>query len=94
MYAIINISGKQFKAEEGLKLRVPKQTVDTGKKLIFDEILMVHDGKMATFGTPTIAGTKVTATVLNSWSREKNLGSQEKTAKRLSAKEWSPTVVY
>ena len=45
MYAIINISGKQFKAEEGLKLRVPKQTVDTGKKLIFDEILMVHDGR-------------------------------------------------
>ena len=81
MYAIINISGKQFKAEEGLKLRVPKQTVDTGKKLIFDEILMVHDGKMATFGTPTIAGTKVTATVLNHGLEKKILVHKKKRRK-------------
>ena len=31
MYAILNISGKQFKALEGLKLRVPKQIGDEGE---------------------------------------------------------------
>jgi len=28
MYAIVNISGKQFKAEKGEKLCVPKQPLD------------------------------------------------------------------
>ena len=81
MYAIINISGKQYKAEEGLKLRVPKQTIDTGEKLVFDEILMVHDGKTATFGTPTIAGAKVNATVLNHGREKKILVHKKKRRK-------------
>ena len=39
MYAIVNISGKQFKAEKGSKLCVPKQSLEEGKKLIIDEEL-------------------------------------------------------
>ena len=31
MYAIVNISGKQYKAEKGSKLCVPKQHLDEGK---------------------------------------------------------------
>ena len=30
MYAIINISGKQYKASEGARVRVPKQVGDEG----------------------------------------------------------------
>ena len=64
MYAIINISGKQYKAEKGAKLCVPKQPLDEGKKLVLEDVLMVHDGKSSKFGNPNISGAKVTATVL------------------------------
>ena len=44
MYAIVNISGKQFKASEGMKVRVPKQNGEQGSSLTFSEILLVNDG--------------------------------------------------
>ena len=50
MYAIINISGKQYKATKGSKLRVSKQSAETGKNLVCDDVLMIHDGKKAIFG--------------------------------------------
>ena len=65
MYAIVNISGKQYKAEKGSKLCVPKQHLDEGKKLVFEDVLMVHDGKSSKFGNPNVAGAKVTATILD-----------------------------
>ena len=65
MYAIVNISGKQYKAEKGAKLSVPKQHLDEGKKLVLEDVLMVHDGKSSKFGNPNVTGAKVTATVLD-----------------------------
>ena len=44
MYAIVNISGKQFKASEGMKVRVPKQTGEQGSSLTFNEVLLLNDG--------------------------------------------------
>ena len=49
MYAIVNISGKQFKAEKGSKLSVPKQELEEGKKLVLEDVLMLHDGKSIQF---------------------------------------------
>ena len=65
MYAIINISGKQYKASEGAKVRVAKQTGDTGSTLTFDEVLMFNDGKNTEFGNPTVKGAKVSAVILD-----------------------------
>ena len=65
MYAIINISGKQYKASEGAKVRVAKQIGDTGTTLTFDEVLMLNDGENTEFGNPTIKGAKVSAVVLD-----------------------------
>ncbi len=65
MYAIVNISGKQFKAEKGSKLCVPKLSAEEGKKIVLDDVLMVHDGKSTNFGSPKVVGAKVTATVID-----------------------------
>ena len=65
MYAIINISGKQYKASEGTKFRVAKQTGDAGTTLTFDEVLMLNDGKKMEFGNPTVQGAKVSAVILD-----------------------------
>ena len=54
MYAIVNISGKQYKAEKGAKLCVPKQSLDEGKKIVLDDVLMVNDGKTIKFGATVV----------------------------------------
>ena len=81
MYAIVNISGKQFKAEKGSKLCIPKQELDEGKKLVIDDVLMIHDGKTAKFGSPKLVGAKVTATVIDHGRERKILVYKKKRRK-------------
>tara|TARA_B100000073_G_C23710631_1_gene564126 strand:- start:1415 stop:1774 length:360 start_codon:yes stop_codon:yes gene_type:complete len=81
MYAIVNISGKQFKAEKGSKLSIPKQKLDEGKKLMFDDVLMIHDGKTAKFGNPKVSGAKVTATIISHGRERKILVYKKKRRK-------------
>ena len=81
MYAIVNISGKQYKAEKGAKLCVPKQHLEEGKKLVLEDVLMVHDGKSSKFGNPTVSGAKVTATILDHGRERKILVYKKKRRK-------------
>ena len=86
MYAIVNISGKQFKAEKGSKLSVPKQELEEGKKLVLDDVLMVHDGKSIQLGSPKVAGAKVTAIVLEHGRERKILIYKKKRRKGYARK--------
>ena len=81
MYAIVNISGKQYKAEKGAKLCVPKQSLDEGKKIVLDDVLMVNDGKTTKFGNPNVSGAKVTATVIDHGRERKILVYKKKRRK-------------
>ena len=64
MYAIVNISGKQFKAIEGSRLRIPKQNSESGSTISFENVLLFNDGKETKFGSPNVKNVKVTTTVL------------------------------
>ena len=86
MYAIVNISGKQFKAEKGSKLCVPKLSAEEGKKVVLDDVLMVHDGKSTNFGSPKVAGAKVTATVIDHGRERKILVYKKKRRKGYARK--------
>ena len=86
MYAIVNISGKQFKAEKGSKLCVPKQALEEGKKLVIDDVLLLHDGKTMQFGSPRVAGAKVTATILDHGRDRKILVYKKKRRKGYARK--------
>jgi len=81
MYAIVNISGKQFKATEGARVRVPLQTGDAGAKVTFDNVLLVHDGSSTQIGTPTVKGATVTATVVDHGRDQKILIYKKKRRK-------------
>ena len=72
MYAIINISGKQYKVVEGSRIRVPKQNEETGSTLTFNNISMISDGKNTQIGEPLLSGASVSATVL-SHGRDKKI---------------------
>ena len=81
MYAIINISGKQYKAIPGSRLRVPKQDGDLGKVLTFDKVLLTNDGKNTEIGNPLIKGFSVTATIINHGRDKKILVYKKKRRK-------------
>tara|TARA_S200000501_G_C20672528_1_gene676985 strand:- start:363 stop:764 length:402 start_codon:yes stop_codon:yes gene_type:complete len=64
MYAIINISGKQYKTQIGSRLRVPRQTLETGSKVTFEDVLLFSDGKSTKIGNPNVKGVSVNAKIL------------------------------
>ena len=81
MYAIVNISGKQYKATEGAMLRVPRQSGDSGTKLSFDDILLISNSDSTQVGKPNVSGAKVTATILNHGRERKILVYKKKRRK-------------
>ena len=81
MYAIVTISGKQFKATEGLRIRVPKQNSEPGTTLTFDNVLLTSDGKDTVLGNPNVKGVSVTATVLENKRDKKILVYKKKRRK-------------
>jgi large subunit ribosomal protein L21 len=65
MYAIVEISGKQYRVSKDMILRVPRLESDPGKKVGFDKVLFIEDDKgKTTFGNPLIKNMLVNATVV------------------------------
>lgn len=62
MYALVEILGKQYKAEKGSLLKVDKMDNATGEKVEFESVLMVS-GDKTKVGTPYVKGVKIVATV-------------------------------
>ena len=63
MYAVIRTGGKQYRVEEGDRIRVEKLDGDVGAELSFDDVLMVGGDKVAV-GTPTVSGASVKAKIV------------------------------
>lgn len=63
MYAIIEDSGSQIRAEVGQELEIDLRGSDA-KNVTFDKILLVSSDKGSTLGTPYVSGAKVEAEVL------------------------------
>ena len=64
MYAIFRAKGKQFRAEKGQTLRLPRIEAEAGSKLTFDEVLLSSNGDTITAGTPLVRGAAVEAEVV------------------------------
>ncbi len=71
MYAIFRALGKQFRAEKGQVLRLPRMQEAPGTTVTFDEVLLTSDGESVQTGTPTVKGAKVVAEVLGEAKGEK-----------------------
>lgn len=63
MYALVEILGKQYKAEEGKVLTVDRLNMEEGSSYEIEKVLALVDGDNAKFGTPCVENAKVTATV-------------------------------
>jgi large subunit ribosomal protein L21 len=66
MYALVEVKGKQYKAEKGAVLRVDKLDAEPGSTLDIDSVLLLcgdGEGAPVSVGAPYVAGAKVTARV-------------------------------
>ena len=81
MYAIVEISGKQFKVEKKQKLFVNRLDVAEGKKISFDNVLMLNDGSKSSIGTPHVSGVQVDAKVLKHLKSDKVIVFKKKRRK-------------
>jgi len=64
MYAVFRSGGKQYRAAKGDVVRVEKIDGDEGATVKFDEVLLVGEGSSVKVGSPTVAGSTVSAKVV------------------------------
>lgn len=62
MYAVVDIQGKQYRAEKGDTLQVDRFDAETGASVTFDKVLLLS-GDSVKVGTPYVEGAAVHATV-------------------------------
>jgi large subunit ribosomal protein L21 len=63
-FAVIKTGGKQYKVSEGETVKIEKILGDykEGDKIVFEDVLLVDDGKNTEIGTPKLAN-KVEGTI-------------------------------
>ena len=64
MYAVIKTGGKQYRVNEGDRLRVEKLEGAVGDFVEFPEVLMLG-GEAVSIGKPLVKGAKVSAQIVN-----------------------------
>lgn len=65
MYAIVEISGQQFKVAKDEKIFVHRLDEKEGSDVSFEKVLLIDDGKDIKVGSPTINGAYVDAKIIN-----------------------------
>ena len=81
MYAIIKTGGKQYRVAENAVITVEKLDGEEGDSIELTDVLLVADGDKLTVGSPTVAGAKVTATLLSTEKGKKIKGFTYKKVK-------------
>lgn len=64
MYAIIESCGRQYKVSEGDVVFFEKLDVEEGKKITFDNVVLLSDDKKVEVGAPYVKGVKVEGKVV------------------------------
>jgi large subunit ribosomal protein L21 len=81
MYAIVNISGKQFRVSPEQKIYVPLLDQEVGQTVEFSDVRMFSDENGVIVGTPTVGQTSVKATVLEHMKDDKVIVFKKKRRK-------------
>jgi large subunit ribosomal protein L21 len=81
MYAIVEIAGQQFKVAKDQKVFVNRLATEEGKKVSFDNVLLIGDGDKVTVGAPAINGAQVGAKVVKHLKGDKVIVFKKKRRK-------------
>lgn len=85
-FAIIRTGGKQFRVEEGARLRVPMIDKRPGEAVDLD-VMMVSTEGTTRIGIPSIEGANVAATVVDHGRAEKIIVFKKKRRKHYKRKQ-------
>jgi large subunit ribosomal protein L21 len=81
MYAIVDIAGQQFKVKKDQKLFVHRLEGEEGKKVSFDQVLLIDSGSKVSVGDPVLKGASVSAKILAHVKGDKVLVFKKKNRK-------------
>ncbi len=81
MYAIVEMAGQQFKVAKDQKVYVHRLQEEAGKKVTFDQVLLLADGSNITVGAPAIDGAAVEAKVVKHLKGDKVIVFKKKRRK-------------
>jgi large subunit ribosomal protein L21 len=81
MYAIVEIAGQQFKVEEGKKIFVHRLEAENGKKVEFDQVLLIEDEGKVVIGEPVIKNALVEGKILEQLRGDKVIVFKKKRKK-------------
>jgi large subunit ribosomal protein L21 len=81
MYAIVEIAGQQFKVEEGKKIFVHRLEHEDGKKVEFDQVLLIEDEGKVVIGEPIIKNAIVEGKILEQLRGDKVIVFKKKRKK-------------
>jgi len=85
MYAIVEVSGKQYKVQQDATLYVPRQKAEVGDTITLDRVLLVS-GDDIQVGQPTVSGASITAKVLDHVKGDKVIVFKKKRRKGYKVK--------
>jgi len=81
MYAIVEIAGQQVKVAKDQKVFVNRLSVEEGKSVSFDNVLLIGDGDNITIGAPAINGALIGAKVVKHLKGDKVIVFKKKRRK-------------
>lgn len=87
MYAVIKTGGKQYRVTEGEVLNVEKLTGEVGSQVELAEVLAVGEGEGIRIGTPTVAGARVVAEIVEHGKDKKVIIFKKKRRKGYTKKQ-------
>ncbi len=71
MYAVFKTGGKQYRVSEGETIKIEKLEVEPGKKVTFNEVLMIADDENIHIGSPLVEKASVEAKVISQGKSKK-----------------------
>ena len=86
MLAIIRTGGKQYKVQEGDKIKIEKIEGEAGAAISFPEVLFVGDEKDVKVGMPLVDGASVEGKIVQQGRHDKVWGIKHKPKKRYKVK--------
>jgi large subunit ribosomal protein L21 len=73
MFAVIKTGGKQYLVTPDQKIKIEKIEGDVGKKLVFDQVLLVADDNKVSIGKPIVKGAKVEGEIVRQGREKKKI---------------------
>ena len=87
MYAVIESCGKQYKVAEGDVVFFEKLEAEEGKKVTFDNVVLLSDDKKVEVGAPYVKGVKVEGKVVSHGKAKKIIVFKMKAKKNYRRKQ-------